>query len=187
MVGIENYYFIHSSWMSTSLLFSQSEFWKYMYLSRLSRRRQCHPTPVLFPGKSDGRRSLVGCSPGGFGVGHDWATSLSLFTFMHWRRKWQPILVFLLGESQGWGSLVGSHLWGRAESDMTEVTQQQQQQQQLVLVQRIRNQKKECLCKLNFMLMDKEKFKESMVTVIWVTFQLNSKGSSWKPREIWLY
>ena len=23
-------------------------------------------------------------------VGHDWATSLSLFTFMHWRRKWQP-------------------------------------------------------------------------------------------------
>ena len=34
-------------------------------------------------------------------VGHDWATSLSLFTFMHWRRKWQPTLVFLPGESQG--------------------------------------------------------------------------------------
>ena len=34
-------------------------------------------------------------------VGHDWATSLSLFTFMHWRRKWQPIPVFLPGESQG--------------------------------------------------------------------------------------
>ena len=32
-------------------------------------------------------------------VGHDWATSLSLFTFMHWRRKWQPIPVFLPGES----------------------------------------------------------------------------------------
>ena len=45
-------------------------------------------------------------------VGHDWATSLSLFTFMHWRRKWQPIPVFLPGESQGWGSLVGCHLWG---------------------------------------------------------------------------
>ena len=28
-------------------------------------------------------------------VGHDWVTSLSLFTFMHWRRKWQPTLVFL--------------------------------------------------------------------------------------------
>ena len=32
----------------------------------------------------------------------DWATSLSLFTFMHWRRKWQPTPVFLPGESQGW-------------------------------------------------------------------------------------
>ena len=37
MVGIENYYFIHSTWMCTSLLFSQSEFWKYMYLSCLSK------------------------------------------------------------------------------------------------------------------------------------------------------
>ena len=37
-------------------------------------------------------------------VGHDWATSLSLFTLMHWRRKWQPTPVFLPGESQGWGA-----------------------------------------------------------------------------------
>ena len=29
------------------------------------RRRQWHPTPVLFPGKSHGQRSLVGCSPWG--------------------------------------------------------------------------------------------------------------------------
>ena len=50
------------------------------------------------------------------------ATSLSLFTFMHWRRKWQPTLVFLPGESQGWGSLVGFCLWGHTELDMTEVT-----------------------------------------------------------------
>ena len=28
-------------------------------------RRQWHPTPVLLPGKSHGRRSLVGCSPWG--------------------------------------------------------------------------------------------------------------------------
>ena len=55
-------------------------------------------------------------------VGHDWATSLSLFTFMHWRRKWQPTPVFLPGESQGRGSLVGFCLWGHKESDMTEVT-----------------------------------------------------------------
>jgi len=46
-------------------------------------------------------------------VGHNWATSLSLFTFMHWRRKWQPTSVFLPGESQGRGSLVGCRLWGR--------------------------------------------------------------------------
>ena len=56
------------------------------------------------------------------GVRHDWATSLSLFTFMHWRRKWQPTPVFLPGESQGQRSLVGCHLWGYTESDMTEVT-----------------------------------------------------------------
>ena len=59
-------------------------------------------------------------------VGHDWATSLSLFTSMHWRRKWQPTPVVLPGESHGWGkipwtgSLVGCHLWGRTESDTTE-------------------------------------------------------------------
>ena len=45
-------------------------------------------------------------------VGHNWVTSLSLFTFMHWRRKWQPTPVFLPGKSQGWGSLVGCRLWG---------------------------------------------------------------------------
>ena len=52
-------------------------------------------------------------SMGSLRVGHDWATSLSLFTFMHWRRKWQPSPVFLPGESQGQGSLglrsMGSH------------------------------------------------------------------------------
>ena len=60
-------------------------------------------------------------SIGSLRVGHDWATSLSLFTFTHWRRTWQPTPVFLPGESQGPGSLVGCHLWGRTESDMTEV------------------------------------------------------------------
>ena len=55
-------------------------------------------------------------------VGHDCATSLPLFTFMHWRRKWQPTPVFLPGESQGCGSLVGCRLWGHTESDTTEVT-----------------------------------------------------------------
>ena len=49
-------------------------------------------------------------------AGHDWAASLSLFTFMHWR-KWQPTPVFSPGESQGRGSVVGWCLWGRTESD----------------------------------------------------------------------
>ena len=55
-------------------------------------------------------------------VRHDWATSLSLSTFMHWRRKWQPTPVFLPGESQGRGSLVGCSPWGRTESDTTKAT-----------------------------------------------------------------
>ena len=61
-------------------------------------------------------------SMGLLGVGHDWAISLSLFTFTHWRRKWQPTPVFLPGESQGQQSLVGCRLWGRTESDTTEAT-----------------------------------------------------------------
>ena len=55
-------------------------------------------------------------------VRHDWATSFSLFTFLHWRRKWQPTPVFLPGEFRGSGSPVGCHLWGRTESDTTEAT-----------------------------------------------------------------
>ena len=47
---------------------------------------------------------------------------------MHWERKWQPTPVFLPGESQGQGSLVGCRLWGHTESDMTEVTWRQEQQ-----------------------------------------------------------
>ena len=93
----------------TSLLFNM--------LSRLFRRRQWHPTPVLLPGKSHGWKAAVnGVTEG--------RTQLSnfTFTFMHWRRKWQPTPVFLPGESQGQGSLVGCRLWGSTESDITEVT-----------------------------------------------------------------
>ena len=51
-------------------------------------------------------------------------TRLSDFTFTfhflalekemttHGRRQWHPTPVFLPGESQGWGSLVGCRLWG---------------------------------------------------------------------------
>ena len=61
-------------------------------------------------------------SMGSLRVGQDSVTSLSLSTFMHWRRKRQPTPVFLPGESQGRGSLVDCHLWGFTESDTTEVT-----------------------------------------------------------------
>ena len=61
-------------------------------------------------------------SMGSWRVRHDWATSLSLFTFMHWRRNWQPTPVFLPGESQGQGILVGCRLWVHTESDTTEAT-----------------------------------------------------------------
>ena len=55
-------------------------------------------------------------------VQHDWETSLSLFTFTHWRRKWQPTPVLSPGESQGQGSLVGCRLWGHTGPDTTEAT-----------------------------------------------------------------
>ena len=81
------------------------------------------PTPVLLPGKipcmeEPGRLQSMGL----LGIGHNWATSLSLFTFMHWRKKGQSTPVFLPREFQGRRSLVGCHLWGRTESDTTEVT-----------------------------------------------------------------
>ena len=75
------------------------------------------------PGRLWSMKVLVGCGPW---VAKSW-TRLNDFTFTHWRRKWQPTSVFLPGEAQGWGSLVGCRLWGLTESD-TEVTQQQQQQ-----------------------------------------------------------
>ena len=61
-------------------------------------------------------------SMGSLRVGHNWGISLSLFTFTHWRRKWQPTPVFLPWESQGQGSLMGCRLSGHTELDMTEVT-----------------------------------------------------------------
>ena len=68
--------------------------------------------------------SPVDCCPQGC-IESD-TTEATKHACMHRRRKWQPTPVFLLGESQGWRSLVGCRLWGRTESDTTEVIQQQQ-------------------------------------------------------------
>ena len=89
----------------------------------------------LCPGEGNGTPLQYSCLENPMDGGAWWAavhgvaegqtrlrTSLSLFTFMHWRRKWQPTPVFLPGESRGQGSLVGCCLWGRTESDTTEVT-----------------------------------------------------------------
>ena len=89
-----------------------------IYSRNICQRRLWHATPVLLPGKSHRRRSLVGCSPWDRKELNttEWLHfRFSLFTFMHWRRKWQPTPVFLPGESQGRGSLVGCCLWGRTE------------------------------------------------------------------------
>ena len=56
-------------------------------------------------------------------VGHDWVTSLSLFTFMHWRRKWQPhsrVLAWRIPGTEEPGGLLslGSHRVGHDWSDL---------------------------------------------------------------------
>ena len=88
------------------------------------RRRQWHPTPVLLPGKSFGRRSLVGCSP----WGRSSQTRLSDFTFsFHLHALEKEIATHssvLAWRIPGRGSLVGCRLWGCTESDTTEVTWQ---------------------------------------------------------------
>ena len=94
-------------------------------LSVLVSLREGDGTPLQYSCLENPMDGGVWCrlkSMGLLRVGHDWETSLSLFTFMHWRRKWQPTPVFLPGDSQGRRSLVGCPLWGRTESDTTEAT-----------------------------------------------------------------
>ena len=78
-------------------------------------------------GVGDGQGGLACCDSWGCRVGLDWVTKMNWIIVYcqlkgNWRRKWQPTPVFLPGESQGWRSLVGCHLWGHTESDTTEVT-----------------------------------------------------------------
>ena len=79
-----------------------------------------HSSPLAWriPGTEEPGRLQ---STGSRRVGLDRVTSLSLFTFMHWRRKRQPIPVFP-GESKGVRSLVDCCLWGLTELDTTEAT-----------------------------------------------------------------
>ena len=129
-------WFTFQLWFSLSyrflLLFYLDNTFQYFFLGRFSTAvREGDGTPLQYSCLENPWMEEPGRlqSMGSLRVGHDWATSLSLFTSMHWRRQWQSTPVFLPGESQGWDSLVGYRLWGRTESDTTEATWQQQQQQ----------------------------------------------------------
>ena len=99
-----------------------------MELAKMDKVEPCPPD-----GEGNGTRLQSSCmeNPKNGGAWraavHGVATSRTrlsnfTFTFMHWRRKWQPTPGFLPGEFQGRGSLVGCHLWGRRESDTTEAS-----------------------------------------------------------------
>ena len=130
MLKLKLQYFGHLMWRTDSLE-------KTLVMGKIEGRRKrddrgwdgwmASPTQWAWVWANSGRWWRTGKpgvlqSMGSLRVRHDWVTSLSLFTFMHWRRKWQPTPVFLPGESQGWGNLVGFHLWGHTESDTTEAT-----------------------------------------------------------------
>ena len=88
--------------------------WTYRQMQNKGLSGQCSTPQMVFS------QALV--------VSSFWSTlCIGLLHAIQWRRKWQPTPVFLPGESQGWGSLVGCRQWGRTESDTTEATQQQQQ------------------------------------------------------------
>ena len=112
--------FVASHWL-LNFTFSKSDFWWYFILNFSEKAMAPHSSTLAWKiprmEKPGGLQSM-----GSLRVGHDWATSLSLSTFMHWRRKWQPTPVFLPGESQVRWSLVGCHLWDCTESNMTEAT-----------------------------------------------------------------
>ena len=97
------------------------EYWHYLLISRIWRR-QCHPTLVLLPGKSHGRRSLVGCSP----CCHYESDTTERLHFHALEKEMATYSSVLAWRIPGMGSLVGCRLWGPTESDMTKATQQQQ-------------------------------------------------------------
>ena len=109
----------------------ESSPWRVRRIHEFQERKIHRLRDTVYKGPVRARKQYMVVSGVGIAprrVGHDSATSLSLFTFMHWRRKWQPTPLFLPGESHGRRSLVGCSPWGRTELDTTEATQQQQQQ-----------------------------------------------------------
>ena len=92
------------------------------FTSNVTRRRQWHPAPVLLPGKSmDGGAWYAAVH----GVANN-QTGLSNFTFTFHLHALEKDMAthssVLTWRIPGTGSLVGCRLWGRTESDTTEVT-----------------------------------------------------------------
>ena len=101
-------------------------------------RRKWQPTPVVLPGESQGRGSLVGCRLGGCTESDTTKVTEHAHTLKdskltvpdhicfqiiccnHWRGQWHPTPVLLPGKSHGWRSLVGFSPLGLEESDTTE-------------------------------------------------------------------
>ena len=96
---------------------------KFYHSSLNYQRRQWHPTPVLLPGKSHGRRSLVGCSPWGCKESDTTEQLHSHFSLSCiGEGNGNPLQCSCLENPRNGESLVGCRLWGHTELDMTEVT-----------------------------------------------------------------
>ena len=102
------------AWVPEATLLSLLAYWSFPHVTMAP-----HSSPLAWkiplteePG---GLQSM-----GSLSVGHDWATSLALLTFLHWRRQWHPTPVLLPGKSHGQRSLVVCSPWGCVESDTTE-------------------------------------------------------------------
>ena len=80
------------------------------------------PHSSTLAGKSHGQRAWWAAAHGVAKCRTQQSDFPFIFTFVHWRRKWQPTPVFLSGESQGRGTLVGCRLWSCTESDTIEAT-----------------------------------------------------------------
>ena len=107
------YTFVSAGYCSWELKFSSSSGFFYLVLFCFHPEKAMAPHSSTLAWKIPWMEEPGGLqSMGSLSVRHNWATSLSLVTFMHCRRKWQSTPVFLPGESQGGGSLVGCHLWG---------------------------------------------------------------------------
>ena len=106
-------------WVGISVLGQVSEMWPSSSTLHQEKRRLLYLPCGENVDYSTVSPSLNFCSAG-HGLGQDGIKSL--WEILYWRRKWQPTPVFLPGGSQGRGSLVGCCLWGRTESDTTEVT-----------------------------------------------------------------